>query len=170
VRPVQDIGNVPRYWIRPERALPASAGMHRVTWDLRHPPVPEKTPGFPIAAIPQNTAPNATSPLAMPGNYTVRLTADGRTVTQPLVLQIDPRVTTPAEGLASQFNESMKVYSWLRDVEAARATKDSESLEQLSDALRALLERLQSADTAPATQLISAVREIGTTVTEALKK
>jgi hypothetical protein len=80
----------------------------------------------------------------MPGTYTVRLTVDGRVLTQPLTLAMDPRVPTPREGLAQQFAESMKVYSKLRE------KPDDETL-------RTLLERLQEADTAPSTQLVDAV-------------
>jgi photosystem II stability/assembly factor-like uncharacterized protein len=150
VTPVQDTNNVPKYWIRPERALPTTAGMHRVTWDLRYPPLPDP-PTYPIAAIPGNTAPDATSPLALPGSYTVRLTAGGRTVAQPLVLQMDPRVKTPQEGLAQQFTLSMKVYTLLRE-----AKTDEEKQK-----LRTLLDALQSADTAPSSALVAAVEELG---------
>jgi hypothetical protein len=39
----------------------------------------------------------------MPGSYTVRLSANGRTITQPLVVRMDPRVKTPPAGLARQL-------------------------------------------------------------------
>jgi photosystem II stability/assembly factor-like uncharacterized protein len=146
---LQDTNNVPRYWIRPQRALPTTAGMHRVSWDLHYPPLAAEPVTYPIAAIRGNTAPNATSPLALPGTYTVRLTTGGHTVTQPLVLQMDPRVTTPPEGLAQQFTLSMKVYEHLRDAKT----------EEDKDKFRNLLEALQSADTAPSSQLAAAVEE-----------
>ncbi len=147
VAPIADIGQVPASWIRPQRPLPAQPGMHRFVWDLRYTPIPGKTPSYPIAAIIRDTPPTPSSPLAMPGNYTVRLTVDGRALTQPLKLDMDPRVTTPREGLEQQFTESMKVYLRLR--------------EKPEDAtLRSLLDRLQSADTAPSTQLVAAVAEV----------
>lgn len=166
----KDTGNVPALWIRPERALPTSAGMHRVTWDLYYTPIPTKSQGYPIAAIEGDTAPNPSSPLALPGKYTVRLTAGGRTVTQPLALQMDPRVTTSAEGLVSQFNESMKVYNLMNDVAKARAQNEMEALATVDETLRGLLDRLQSADTAPSTQLLDAVKTMESRVAEALKK
>jgi len=83
----------------------------------------------------------------MPGNYTLRLTIDGRVLTQPLTLAMDPRVTTPREGLAQQFAESMKVYARLRE-------------KPEDETLRSLLDRLQAADTAPSTQLVRAVDEV----------
>jgi hypothetical protein len=167
---VQDIGNAPRYWLRQERALPTTPGMHRVTWDLHYPPLLEQPPAFPIAAIPHQTTPNLNSPFAMPGTYSVRLRANGQTLTQPLVLEMDPRVKTSTEGLRQQFNESMQVYAWLRAVERARGKKETPALNTAADALRSLLDRLQSADTAPASALSNAVRELGVSVTAALKE
>ena len=53
---------VPLYWYRPRRALPATAGMHRFTWDVHYHPLPGGgggRGGLPIAAVPYNTAPPA---------------------------------------------------------------------------------------------------------------
>lgn len=147
VPPTADTGNVPAYWIRPERVPSTRPGMHRFVWDLRYTPVPRKTPSYPIAAIPHDTPLTPSSPLALPGTYNVRLTVDGRVLTQPLVLQMDPRVKTPAEGLAQQFTESMKVYTLLRE-------------KPEDDTLRSLLDKLQDADTAPSEQLVRAVEEV----------
>jgi photosystem II stability/assembly factor-like uncharacterized protein len=147
LQPLVDTGNVPAYWIRPQRVLSTQPGMHRFVWDLYYPPVPEKKPGYPISAIVHDTPPTPSSPLAMPGDYSVRFTVDGHVAIQPLVLQMDPRVKTPREGLAQQFAASMKVYAKLRK------NPDDE-------ALRSLLDKLQSADTAPSTQLMKAVDEL----------
>ena len=134
-----DTGNVPWYWIRPQRALPKTAGMHRWTWDLHYTPLANVKTTYPIAAVPHDTAPDPTSPYAMPGTYTVRLTADGKTMTQPLVLQMDPRVKTPAADLQKQFDLSMQVYRALQD--------------KPDDKLRALLDLLQVGDYAPSKAL-----------------
>jgi hypothetical protein len=42
------------------------------------------------------------------------LTVGGRTVTQPLTVKMDPRVTTPAGGLAQQFDAQTKIADALR--------------------------------------------------------
>jgi photosystem II stability/assembly factor-like uncharacterized protein len=147
--PPRDTGNVPRWWIRPERALPTTAGMHRVTWDLHWQPL-DKPPAYPISAIPFNTAPVPTSPLAVPGGYAVQLTAAGTTATQPLELVMDPRVTTPKAGLQRQFELSMQVYELLRN-----ANTDEED-----ERLRGLLDSLQSADVAPTAAQEAAVAEV----------
>jgi hypothetical protein len=169
VAPPQDTGNVPWYWIRPQRALSTTAGMHRFVWDLHYPPLADNTVGFPISAIPHDTPPNATSPYAMPGNYTVRLIVGDRTLTQPLVVQMDPRVKSTGEQLARQFSASMQVYQLMREVESARAKNATDELSTLAESLRGLLDSLQSADAAPTTQLVAAVAEIEQRVRTALR-
>jgi photosystem II stability/assembly factor-like uncharacterized protein len=63
--------------IRPE------VGMQRFTWDMRH-------AGPWTAATPQG---GGGGPMAVPGKYSVRLTAAGQTQTQAFELKVDPRVT-----------------------------------------------------------------------------
>jgi hypothetical protein len=88
--------------------------MHRFLWDMHYAPVPGLQPQYPIAAIYRNTAPEATSPWAMPGKYTVELTVGGKSYDQPLTLQMDPRVKTSNADLAEQFRLSKQVYDeWL---------------------------------------------------------
>ena len=67
-------------WAPNAGALPVTPGMHRWIWDFRPPPA---APGARPAPGPV--------PLVPPGSYTVKLTAGGRTVTQPLTLKKDPR-------------------------------------------------------------------------------
>jgi photosystem II stability/assembly factor-like uncharacterized protein len=116
IRVPADQGNVPAYWIRPQRVLPATPGMHRVTWDLHLTPLPVARPSYPIAAVPHDTAPNATSPWVLPGDYIVRLTAAGQTTTRPLTIAIDPRVQTTPEGLSRQFVLSRQLYESMRSI------------------------------------------------------
>ena len=115
----KDIGNWPWYWQRPPQMLSRDAGMHRFVWDLHYTPLPQKKPTFGINAIAYNTAPDYTSPWVSPGTYTVKLTADGTSSTQPLVVKMDPRVKTSAEGLAQQLTLSMQMYDDLRRVSGA---------------------------------------------------
>ncbi|HVS98450.1 MAG TPA: hypothetical protein VHE54_18285 [Puia sp.] len=101
--------NIPTYWIRPQQVLSAAAGPHRFLWDLHEQPL-NVPPSYPIAAIYGNTAPSATSPWVMPGNYTVKLTAGGKTYTQPLTVRMDPRVKTPPDALQQQYRLAMTAY------------------------------------------------------------
>lgn len=106
----KDEGNIPWYWIRPVQMLSGAAGMHRFTWDLHYTPSSTRAQ-YPISAVPYDTAPAPSSPWVLPGTYTVRLTAGGQTMTQPLTVRMDPRVKTSAEGLRQQFDLSMQVYN-----------------------------------------------------------
>ena len=88
--------------------------MHRFLWDFHFTPVPGVTPQYPIAAVYKNTAPEATSPWAMPGNYTVVLTVGGKKYEQTLKVVMDPRVKTSTTDLAEQFRLSKQLYDeWM---------------------------------------------------------
>ena len=106
--------NIPPYWVRPPQKLADEPGMHRFLWDLHYAPVPGVQPQYPIAAVYRNTAPAATSPWAMPGNYTVVLTVGGKSYEQTLTVVMDPRVKTSNADLAAQFRLSQAIYDeWL---------------------------------------------------------
>ncbi|MFI5256325.1 MAG: glycoside hydrolase [Gemmatimonadales bacterium] len=104
---------LPLYWPAPQTVVSTRAGAHRVTWDLRFDPI-----GAPAApsgedasgAVPHHTHPAVNSPWAPPGRYTVRLTVDGRSYTQPLSLRLDPRVKTSASALAQLASLSRELY------------------------------------------------------------
>jgi hypothetical protein len=82
---------------------------------MHHQPIPGIEPDYPISAVYRNTAPDPAAPWAMPGQYTVVLTAGGKSYTQPLVLKMDPRVKTPNADLARQFEFSKQLYDeWLQ--------------------------------------------------------
>ena len=106
----KDTNNIPWYWIRPPQVLGTDVGGHRFVWDLHYQPLRQAQTVYPISAVPYNTAPIPTSPWVLPGEYTVRLTVDGKVSTQPLRVVMDPRVKTPAEGLAEQFRLSKQMY------------------------------------------------------------
>ncbi|HYK25147.1 MAG TPA: hypothetical protein VEV18_02740, partial [Steroidobacteraceae bacterium] len=83
--------------------LDAEPGMNRFVWDLRYDP-PVQIPGAFYAGLPPR------GPIALPGDYAVRLTAGGRTQSVPLTMAPDPRVKTPLTGLEQKFALSMQVY------------------------------------------------------------
>jgi len=105
-----DVGNVPRYWVRPTRVLSADPGMHRFVWDLRYPPPGVLNVQYPISATPNNTPREPRGPWVVPGTYTVRLTVSGQTHSQSLTVRLDPRVKASAATLARQFTLSKGVY------------------------------------------------------------
>jgi photosystem II stability/assembly factor-like uncharacterized protein len=101
--------NIPLYWIRPQQILSAQAGPHRFVWDLHYQPL-NVAASYPISAIYANTAPAPTSPWVMPGEYTVRLTANGKVYTQKLTVRMDPRVTTATADLQRQHDLALRAY------------------------------------------------------------
>jgi photosystem II stability/assembly factor-like uncharacterized protein len=94
---------VPLYWLRPFQALSADAGMHRWLWDLHYPTPKTAEYEYPIAAIPHDTPAHPLGPRAVPGQYTVRLTVNGRSYGAPLEVKMDPRVPVTQAGLEQQF-------------------------------------------------------------------
>jgi hypothetical protein len=122
---------IPSYWIRPPQLLSSKVGTHRFLWDMHYTPVPGVEPEYPIAATYRNTAPAATSPWVAPGDYTVVLTGDGRSLTQPLTVQMDPRVKTSVAELQEQFDLSWQLYQ-LRLTLAPIGKKFDEINEQLT--------------------------------------
>ena len=57
----------------------------------------------------------------MPGNYTVKLTANGKSSSQGLVVKMDPRVSTAEDGLRREFVATSRISARLGDVAAAQA-------------------------------------------------
>jgi hypothetical protein len=122
-------------WVRPPPVLPATAGAHRFVWDLHYPP-PEGLPRrYPIAAVYGDTPSEPHGPLVLPGEYTVRLTVDGKTLTQPLTVKMDPRVTAPPAELERQFRLSMQCTEG--SAAARRAATQARSLRAQTERLRA---------------------------------
>ena len=105
---------VPEYWFRPHQPLVAKAGMQRFVWDLKYAPPKAFGRGFPISAIYRDTPLYPLGPSVFPGSFTVRLTANGKTLTQHLMVKMDPRVTAPVEHLMTQFAVSLDAYKGMQ--------------------------------------------------------
>lgn len=117
----------PASWIREPQKLSTEAGMHRFVWDLRYPPAKGARVSFW----------RLSGPLALPGNYTVQLTAHGKNSTQPLVVKLDPRVKTAQEALVHQFELASKL--------SARQTEVSLALQQIAELRRQIEARKKEA-------------------------
>jgi len=112
--------SVPTLWARPPRLLSAAPGHHRFLWDMQFPQVPGISTG-PDAdlATPHDTPSVSTAPWVMPGTYTVRLIAGGKTVSEPLTIAMDPRVKTTHADLEKQFTLAKSIYDDLVHATAA---------------------------------------------------
>jgi photosystem II stability/assembly factor-like uncharacterized protein len=119
---------IPLYWIRPFKVPSTEAGMHRWIWDLHYATPLATHYEYPISAVPHDTPRTPQGPLALPGNYTVRLTTSGQTYTASLAVKMDPRVTTPLAGLQQQFDLQVRLATLLTNstkaVLEARSIRD----------------------------------------------
>ncbi|HEU4931120.1 MAG TPA: hypothetical protein VFT48_03525, partial [Pyrinomonadaceae bacterium] len=105
---------VPEYWFRPHQPLVAKAGMQRFVWDLKYAPPKAFGRGFPISAIYRDTPLYPLGPSVLGGSFTIRFTANGKTLTQHLMVKMDPRVTAPVEDLVTQFAVSLDAYNGMQ--------------------------------------------------------
>jgi len=153
--------NIPLYWIRPQQILAASAGAHRFLWDMRYTPL--NTPAaYPMTAIIHNTPPDATAPWVMPGNYTVRLTANGQTQEQPITISMDPRVKTGTAQWQRQHDLSMICYEGRK--------KSMYKFPAIYQKFTGLFNILESTEMAPTSQTEKAVKETQAELENLLKK
>ena len=83
-----DALNIPAYWVRQPEILSAAAGMHRWVWDLRPTPPPRPAGGGGGGG---GGFGRGGAAMVLPGTYLVRLTAGGKSYTQPLIVRADPR-------------------------------------------------------------------------------
>jgi photosystem II stability/assembly factor-like uncharacterized protein len=100
---------IPLYWVRMPHKLSADAGMHRWVWDLHYPAPQTTRHDYPIAAVPHDTPRAPLGPTVLPGSYSVRLTVDGKTLTAPLTVKMDPRIKTPALALRKKFDTETRL-------------------------------------------------------------
>jgi hypothetical protein len=101
-------------WVHDPTPLSAESGMHRFVWDLRYP-------------LPRGLHRSLYGPAgawAMPGNYIVKLTANGKSSSQPLVVKMDPRITTPQEALEREYRAAVGLSAALGEMLAVRQRAD----------------------------------------------
>jgi len=118
-----------RWFPKPQR-LETSAGMHRFVWDLRW------TDGGSAEEDSDYGAPHG--PRAVPGEYEVRLTVNGKTWTQPLTITMDPRSSAAPQELEQQLSLGMTIYSEAR--ESRRLLAEVNSVEKQLSELQAKLD------------------------------
>jgi photosystem II stability/assembly factor-like uncharacterized protein len=106
--------DIPMYWVHDAEPLSAEAGMHRFVWDLR----------YVFAGPRRRSRRGGGGPIAVPGRYTVKLTAAGKAISVPLVVKMDPRVKTSAADLERQFQLASRLAAGVGEFSAAVARAD----------------------------------------------
>jgi photosystem II stability/assembly factor-like uncharacterized protein len=114
--------NVPDYWFAPPEVLSTQPGMHRIVWNLRYDNPPSLTysyygnlinyieytlPDHAIAGHTPRYQPEGA--LVVPGRYEVVLTVDGKSMSQALTVEIDPRVRVSTSDLAAQTALALQI-------------------------------------------------------------
>jgi len=143
--------NIPLYWIRPQSILSNKAGMHRLLWDMKYAPLNIPV-SYPMTAVKNNTAPDATAPWVLPGMYSVRITVGSKVIEQPLEIKMDPRVKTAMADLQRQHNLSKACY------DARKQTINK--YPQIDRKLSSLFEILDNTDMAPTKTVETAVKNV----------
>ena len=125
---------------------PGAAGLNRVTWDLRHDPLPHDTTRYEAPSL--DAGPEG--PLVPAGTFTVRLTAGSETREQSLEVRPDPELPVSAEERLARYAFTMALFELQRvayqegsdayDVER-RASEALEALEGAEDVAAEDLER-----------------------------
>jgi photosystem II stability/assembly factor-like uncharacterized protein len=218
---------LPLYWYRAPQHVETSAGMHRFIWDLHYQPLAAVPGGgggrgfgrgggpstgagragggavpvigsLAMQAVPYYTVPSPTTPWVSPGEYTVKLTVNGKTYSQPLTVKQDPRVKTPALVMTQVYTLTNATY--YDALAAGQAAREAQSLrdqiakittaigdtakalaafdKQLADAglaaaatgLSGAMNALQSADVTPTTNQLKTITNARTNGTAAMTK
>jgi len=128
------------------------AGLNRFVWDLHYPDT--KQPKDVV-----NDEGSTRGPFVAPGSYSVRLTAEGKTVTRPFVVRGDPRLsTTQAEydaqlalalDVQKKTNELSDAVQRIIDIEHAMDervgdTKSQPYAGKISDAVKPIRQKLET--------------------------
>ncbi|HXQ97681.1 MAG TPA: hypothetical protein VN774_04485 [Candidatus Limnocylindrales bacterium] len=144
---------VPTYWVRPPQVLSPEAGMHRWVWDIHYDQLTGgggRGGGYPISAVPHDTPREPKGPRANAGTYTVKLTVDGKTYSQPLTIKLDPRVKALPADVALETAAELRI---------SGAMKRSAETVASVRALQTDLKSLSSQASGPAAESIAALNK-----------
>ena len=134
-----------------DSVVSARAGSNRFVWNLRYPEAKQ----LKNTLVDEGTL---DGPMAVPGDYSVRLIVGKDTLSRSFTLVGDPRVTTPAVELARQFELVTKVRDRITDVsngverieslqsqldERVKQAKDQPSSKKIADAVKPLRTKLE---------------------------
>jgi photosystem II stability/assembly factor-like uncharacterized protein len=121
-------------WLPKPEVLEKTPGMHRLVWNLAWGP-----PGSEDGDENEDEYGAPRGPRAVPGNYEVRLTVDGKTWSRPLTVTMDPRSPATAQELEQQVKLGRQIFA--ETLQCRRILAEINSVQkQLSDLLPKLAE------------------------------
>ncbi|HTW58724.1 MAG TPA: hypothetical protein VMD99_11365 [Terriglobales bacterium] len=137
-----------RWFPKPE-ALETAPGLHRFVWNLTW----SNSGGSGVDE--ESEYRNPAGPKVVPGTYTIKLTVDGKSQTQPLKVVMDPRSGATLATLQQQLQSGQEMFA--QTLEARRALAEIASLQkQLAD----LAQKLGEKDSAVKPALAEAQTEL----------
>jgi photosystem II stability/assembly factor-like uncharacterized protein len=135
----------------PAARPPANPGLNRFVWNQRWP----DASSFPGMILWAGTT---VGPRASPGKYTVRLTVDGKPLTETFELLKDPRLDTTADDYARQLSLSMQLRDKLtetndavmriRELRAQLEPYAKRDAKKVADAAKALIDKMTAVEEA----------------------
>jgi photosystem II stability/assembly factor-like uncharacterized protein len=143
-----------------DSTVPVHAGSNRFVWNLRYPDAKKVKDVVVDEGMVEG-------PVVMPGRYSVRLTVEGKSYTEPFSVVNDPRVTTPPADLAAQQALALRIRDRIDTLAAAverieraqqqldswgvwtKGRADAARIKSQGDSLKARLETLRSRLTEP---------------------
>ena len=132
-------------WLPRSPPPAATKGVHRFVWDMRYALQPGVQPNFRLSAV-----------WAPPGRYSVVLTANGKTLRQPLIIAPDPRVRADAASYRDAFNLARRIEADRGRVAVAmKATPTDPELKAVSERLDKLQLAVDGADGGPSADAVS---------------
>jgi photosystem II stability/assembly factor-like uncharacterized protein len=134
---------------KPKMQVESKPGMNRFVWDLRYDSVPRVKDYY----LFEYDA-GAKGPVALPGKYQVKLTVDGKTLTAPLELKLDPRVKVSPADLEKQFSTLMEIHA-----ELARVYTAANQVIDLRAQLQDLQKRMKLADAQALDEKLGALQD-----------
>jgi hypothetical protein len=139
--------------------LPNAAGLNRFVWDLTlAPPLdPSRNRGEGGGG---GGGGRGSGPVIVPGSYTLRLAAAGKTMTQPLTVLIDPREAKDGVTIADlreQFQHNVRVRDMVSEVNQLVANVES-ARQRLKNATGAAADTLKRLDDLRAKLVTPSVR------------
>jgi len=100
----------PDFWTEIPKPMPIGAGTNRINWDLRYDSPPAFSHTWEINANPGLTPASPEGPLVAPGDYTLKLTVDGKTYVQSVKVTNDPRSPANGDDVRAQYALLVSVY------------------------------------------------------------
>jgi photosystem II stability/assembly factor-like uncharacterized protein len=154
--PIDPEIDVPTYWVRPTRLPATGAGHHRFVWDLHEAAPLALEHGYPISAIVHDTPRAPEGVFVPPGRYIVRLSVDGKTLSQSFTIVSDPRVTETAAQARDQYLLALRIADGMNrsyaQYQAAQQRKDAAAAARyarLNGSLARMLDIVDGVDAPP---------------------